>query len=473
MYLGLFSRFLVKVEHRLVLFYLANDVVQHSKRKNYDFVDSWGTALQRATTMVRDDKVKHKIMRIFKIWGERQVYNEEFLSDLNGLLSAALPKPKPKDIDPDDFQIQTIVSSIKTCGKLQTDADRSLKSVNKLQLPKLPGTFKDRSHCKEVTKQIDEDVRKHEKHLHNLKAEIKARTVLVAALQQADEFYQTQRGEVKVVANAYKNFGNRIKNLKKKLDELTSSLPSPIPSPPANAPSPGPDADFELPNMQQFTGFSSNGFVSYMEGGNLPFDPMDFNRKTPSPHSHSIQVINSNTPEGLKANNNLNDFFKTLIPDQYDPGASLNLSFNDYSMTSNTSFGGVPPPVPPYAPITMGNYGMSGGNTPGFVRNNYTGQQSGAVPPPPLPPLERPAQNFNTWDPSWNAQVSTSFLLKSLLFNLQSCFFYTGPPFVVQQSSLRDPSFTSTIRTQISNRHSTHRVRRHGEFIGIVGSSWL
>lgn len=44
---------LVKVEQRLTLFYLANDVIQYSKRKNYGFVDSWGTALQRATTMVR------------------------------------------------------------------------------------------------------------------------------------------------------------------------------------------------------------------------------------------------------------------------------------------------------------------------------------------------------------------------------------------------------------------------------------
>lgn len=43
----------VKVEQRLTLFYLANDVIQYSKRKNYEFVESWGTTLQRATTMVR------------------------------------------------------------------------------------------------------------------------------------------------------------------------------------------------------------------------------------------------------------------------------------------------------------------------------------------------------------------------------------------------------------------------------------
>ena len=38
---------------------------------------------------------------------------------------------------------------------------------------------------------------------------------------------------------AYKNFGNRINNLRKKLDEVIKSLPSPVPSPSYDAPSPG------------------------------------------------------------------------------------------------------------------------------------------------------------------------------------------------------------------------------------------
>lgn len=54
-----FSRLTVKVEQRLNLFYLANDVIQYSKRKNYDFVASWGTTLQKATTMVRYVQVAH------------------------------------------------------------------------------------------------------------------------------------------------------------------------------------------------------------------------------------------------------------------------------------------------------------------------------------------------------------------------------------------------------------------------------
>lgn len=43
----------VKIEKRLTLFYLANDVIQYSKKKNYKFVDGWATAIQKAIPYVR------------------------------------------------------------------------------------------------------------------------------------------------------------------------------------------------------------------------------------------------------------------------------------------------------------------------------------------------------------------------------------------------------------------------------------
>lgn len=52
------------------------------------------------------------------------------------------------------------------------------------------------------------------------------------------------------ILQAYKNFGSRIKLVKKKLDEITPNLPSPIPSPDINAPSPERDADLQLPDEQ-------------------------------------------------------------------------------------------------------------------------------------------------------------------------------------------------------------------------------
>lgn len=115
------------MEQRLTLFYLANDVIQYSKRKNYDFVASWGTTLQKATPMVREDKVKNKILRIFKIWEQRTIYSEDFLADLCGLLSASTIPQKPDASQ--EFQPTYLITRIKSCAKLEENTDLKLKQL--------------------------------------------------------------------------------------------------------------------------------------------------------------------------------------------------------------------------------------------------------------------------------------------------------------------------------------------------------
>lgn len=111
----------------------------------------------------------------------------------------------------------------------------------------------DRNHVEELEKEIIDRRNKLEHYIKTLTNEIKARTTLITALDQADAFYHNQRGEVKVVATAYRNYGNSIKTMKRKLEELSKTLPSPIPSPDINAPSPGPaDDDFILPGEKNF-----------------------------------------------------------------------------------------------------------------------------------------------------------------------------------------------------------------------------
>lgn len=62
-------------------------------------------------------------------------------------------------------------------------------------------TFQDRSQVEDAERDADESVKKYEKYISSLKAEIKARKILLTALDQAEEFYKVQRGEVKTVAN--------------------------------------------------------------------------------------------------------------------------------------------------------------------------------------------------------------------------------------------------------------------------------
>ncbi|XP_063222834.1 mucin-2-like [Bacillus rossius redtenbacheri] len=246
----------VKVEHRLTLFYLANDVIQYSKRKSYEFVESWGTALQRATPMVREEKVKHKILRIFKIWNDRGVYDDSFVSDLCGLLSTQTKKTQPEPaLVETEFQSSALFDLIRSCSQLDDETDTRLRKLKESPISVCDADgictiLKDRRQGDDLVVEVDEGIGKMQAYVTALQHETKRREQLIEQLEQAQIYYSSQYGEAKIVCNAYRNFGNRVKQLKRKLDELIPSLKdaSPLPSPDVNAPSPSPDSDIDLPD---------------------------------------------------------------------------------------------------------------------------------------------------------------------------------------------------------------------------------
>ncbi|XP_026748495.2 serine/threonine-protein kinase pakG isoform X2 [Galleria mellonella] len=435
----------VKVEQRLVLFYLANDVIQYSKRKNYEFVESWGLNLQKATPLVRDEKVRTKILRIFKIWEQRGVYDDEFLSDLTGLLSAGAIKKT--DDDALEFQPQQLVNKIKQCSVLEADTDLRLKYIHEshLQLSDadaLCASLKDRSHKDDVEKELNEGIACVERYTQALQREIVAREALLALLSSANQYYSTQRGEVKVVAYAYKNFGARVRALKRKLDELTPRLPSAAPSPPRrdeDVPSPSPDEDLELPpsthsgqnndtrdtvdeaedgaddiayNIDRT--FNSSiaadgslynlGLSSFLTSDNplsMFNDSTDMNVNN---NANKIEVINNRPSE--KQDFNINDFLKNLIPNDTNLVTSDNNSVTSGTMSQKSqdtlpgldlltpeSTGNPPPPTSFYG--TMDNIidldpdpAQPYHPETNSVWNNTSWMPSG---PPPVPPVSVPA----------------------------------------------------------------------------------
>ncbi|EHB08599.1 Regulation of nuclear pre-mRNA domain-containing protein 2 [Heterocephalus glaber] len=103
---------------------------------------------------------------------------------------------------------------------------------------------------KKFSKEFEEASSKLEEFVNGLDKQVKNGPSLTEALENAGIFYEAQYKEVKVVANAYKTFANRVNNLKKKLDQLKSTLPdpeeSPVPSPSMDAPSPtGSESPFQ------------------------------------------------------------------------------------------------------------------------------------------------------------------------------------------------------------------------------------
>ncbi|KAJ8975873.1 hypothetical protein NQ317_015206 [Molorchus minor] len=379
----------VKVEQRLILFYLANDVVQYSKRRNYEYVESWGTAIQKATTLVRDEKVKHKILRIFKIWEQRGVYNEEFISDLCGLLSVV--PSGPKGDEPHEFQPNYVINKIKTCTKLEKDTDTKLKVLNehnpKIQMDDgLIASLKDRAHVDDVEKEVDVYVTHMENYINALKLEIKNRINLITVLKQAETQLEADRKDVKVVANAYKMFGTRVKTFQKKLDEHKSTLSSPIPSPDINAPSPSPDSDIELPD--------TDAVVRTPMKEAAPV-AADYNPKVELQQQYSAGYYTPVAPPTTDGSNSfISNGFSSFI------GSDLSFSLENLSNTlfnnPNESQKAVNPtpttetytteaPVVQNPPLTRG----------GAVCDAYT---NGHLPllPPPMPPFSKPDVDYNS-----------------------------------------------------------------------------
>ncbi|CAH1390916.1 unnamed protein product [Nezara viridula] len=235
----------VKIEHRLVLFYLANDVIQYSRRKSLPFVDSFAPALQKATKMVREDNnIRNKVMRLFKIWSERGIYEENFLVDLSNVLNRI--HKNIQSVDVQEFQSSIMFSKIRKCKELEEDTDTKLNTLNRnhisfTDVDKFRNSLKDREHGDELLYEIDGGAASCNAYISSLETEINERQSLIDYLEIAEEYYEREFQEAKIVVNAYKCFATRVRGVKRKLEEKIDSMPSPIPSPDENAPSPSPE----------------------------------------------------------------------------------------------------------------------------------------------------------------------------------------------------------------------------------------
>lgn len=65
--------------------YLANDVIQNSKKKGPEFGKEFGGVLKKAfehmSSIGYDEKTKGSLIRVLNIWGERGVYDQKQITD--------------------------------------------------------------------------------------------------------------------------------------------------------------------------------------------------------------------------------------------------------------------------------------------------------------------------------------------------------------------------------------------------------
>lgn len=251
-----------KVSHRLVLLYVANDVIQTCKKKSApQFAETFAETLAEATLLIRDEKIKPFVERVFNVWDQRNVYSTEFIDELRSILS----NPKVQTVTPKfvaEFKPQKVMEKIRRIKKIELESVTKLSAVSSSKLDcsssDIIYQLKDRTHGQQIVHEFDEAVRCLQEYIQIVEKELIERSQLIELLEKGETFYSAQNGEVKVVANAYRTFSGRVKNQKKKLDELIASIPSPVPSPCPDAPSPtnsdeGPLLSPILENKTNFT----------------------------------------------------------------------------------------------------------------------------------------------------------------------------------------------------------------------------
>ncbi|CAF97866.1 unnamed protein product, partial [Tetraodon nigroviridis] len=301
-YHGLIVRYWMKwlkksdSNHRLNLFYLANDVIQNCKRKNaIIFRSAFADVLPNAAQFIRDGKVRRSVERIFSIWEERSVYPEEVIAQFKaGMNKKEKEREKPKEkekeatiakapsntkaalkskivaeftvsrlgcawlpralgfrrptpvVCPPVFQPQSLLEQLSRYKRAAAEEELREKQLGAPRVdlcsPEALKRLKDKAEGNKFAKDFEENSQKLQEFVGFLEKELKSGPPLLDALRNADIFYETQYKEVKIVANAYNAFANRVASLKRKLDSLKSTLPgpedSPIPSPSEDAPSP-------------------------------------------------------------------------------------------------------------------------------------------------------------------------------------------------------------------------------------------
>ncbi|XP_070323396.1 regulation of nuclear pre-mRNA domain-containing protein 2 isoform X8 [Odocoileus virginianus] len=241
--------------HRLNLFYLANDVIQNCKRKNaIIFRESFADVLPEAAALVKDPSVSKSVERIFKIWEDRNVYPEEMIMALREALTSTNPKAALKSKIVAEFRSQALIEELLLYKRSEDQIELKEKQLSTMRVDvcstETLKCLKDKTGGKKFSKEFEEASAKLEEFVNGLDKQVKNGPSLTEALENAGIFYEAQYKEVKVVANAYKTFANRVNNLKKKLDQLKSTLPdpeeSPVPSPSVDAPSPtGSESPFQ------------------------------------------------------------------------------------------------------------------------------------------------------------------------------------------------------------------------------------
>nr|XP_034326865.1 regulation of nuclear pre-mRNA domain-containing protein 2 [Crassostrea gigas] len=224
-------------KHKLVLFNLCNDVCQNGKRKKAGvYIESFKNVLAEALAHSRDKSIQPNIIRILKIWGERNIFPKAYLAEMNDILTKESPAPTPvanaaispatsvgsTPVTPSqtykptakikdeekilaEFKPQIMIEKINSYKRLEGEVELKFKQISSLKLDassvEAVSQLKDRAHGKQFSQQFEDSCSKLENYVSSAEQQIMEQKVMIEMLEQSQVFYDEQYREARIVAN--------------------------------------------------------------------------------------------------------------------------------------------------------------------------------------------------------------------------------------------------------------------------------
>ena len=231
-------------QHRLTLLYLANDVVQHAKKKGHkSLVDAFEKVVSESVPFLNDVSIKPAVSRVFNIWAERSIYPVSVIVDLKKRLGD--PDPFKESAITGrlvaEFRLRSLLDCIERVERIEKESERKSENVSNSNITRLGNeilaSLKDKSVAENLTSEFDAASVILEETISVLEREVIQRRKLLDELSKALVYYVIQGKEVEAIATAYKKIGANIALVKKR-----RSGKSEVASPVKDVPSPS-DSD--------------------------------------------------------------------------------------------------------------------------------------------------------------------------------------------------------------------------------------
>ncbi|XP_065912784.1 regulation of nuclear pre-mRNA domain-containing protein 2-like isoform X2 [Dysidea avara] len=215
-------------DRRLLLLYLANDVLQNGKRKGADvFMELFQEPLKESMQIISGQKIQTSVERMIRIWKERKIFKHKFVTELISLLEPEKVEPEKKikmpSSPPKMFQLSLLADAVKEMEKFEGELAVKRANLQALRLnvsdPSTLSQLKDKSSGGRFSEEFEEASQKLQEYCGLLSIEVDERTSILAMILECMEEQKQFHSKVETVLEEHKQLANHVEDFLAKLHE--------------------------------------------------------------------------------------------------------------------------------------------------------------------------------------------------------------------------------------------------------------